>query len=151
MVVARAAFSKSAINRSPLVQIDKGQTRMNNLPQIFFGAALTLGAISDFGQSTVRFDRARYDIAPGETFPVHALIDATPAAGLSSFGVMLAFSAANGRTPISAAVMFNSQHVCLPSRSSGCNSRLPHQSSVPSTHRQRCTPLVAAIAGCMSR
>jgi hypothetical protein len=44
---------------------------------------------------TIRFEKPRYDIDPGELFSANALIDPVPLSGLSSFGVATTFNDTN--------------------------------------------------------
>src|SRR5437867_10836678 len=51
------------------------------------------------GTFTVGFERATYEITPGETFPVRVLISPPPANGLFSYGVRLLVHETNGIVP----------------------------------------------------
>ncbi|MHC1763416.1 MAG: Ig-like domain-containing protein [Verrucomicrobiia bacterium] len=46
---------------------------------------------------TVRFDRPRYDIVPGESLVVQLVLDPAPEAGLHSFGISMLFDSAHAR------------------------------------------------------
>jgi hypothetical protein len=79
---------------------DRTQTNhcMWNKPRglaLFLCLSLTFCASA---QVQVRFDQARYVINPGDKFQVQVLIDPIPAAGLSSFGVVVTAPDTNAET-----------------------------------------------------
>src|SRR5213594_1668431 len=59
-----------------------------------FALALCLPAFAQTDLQ-IRFDKSRYDISPGETFPVRILIDPVPSPGLFSFGTKMVFNGVN--------------------------------------------------------
>src|SRR5258708_19007582 len=55
-------------------------------------------------QPTIHFDQHRYDISPGQTFPVQVSVTPSPLSGLFSYGVRLFFPSTNAEAPSAAAI-----------------------------------------------